>query len=71
MGKISAFPCLSINPDLVQKLNWLPLTSLIVYLYGNNIGLGPLPWLMNGEIFAEEAKEGFRTNKNSPIFHFD
>ena len=28
----------SIRPDLVQKLNWLPLASLIVYLYGNNIG---------------------------------
>ena len=54
----SASP-LSIRPDLVQKLNWLPLASLIVYLYGNNIGLGPLPWLMNGEIFSEEAKGGF------------
>ena len=30
-----------------------------MYLYGNNIGLGPLPWLMNGEIFSEEAKGGF------------
>ena len=50
---------LSLRPDLVQKLNWLPLASLIAYLYGNNIGLGPLPWLMNGEIFSEEAKVGF------------
>ena len=33
----SNFP-ISIRPDLVQKLNWLPLASLIVYLYGNNIG---------------------------------
>ena len=32
-------PNSSIRPDLVQKLNWLPLASLIVYLYGNNIGI--------------------------------
>jgi hypothetical protein len=29
---------------------------LIVFLFGNNIGLGPLPWLMNGEMYSEEAK---------------
>ena len=36
--------------------SWLPLTSLIVYRFGNNLGLGPLPWLINGEMFSEEAK---------------
>lgn len=28
----------------------------MVYRFGNNLGLGPLPWLINGEIFSEEAK---------------
>ena len=27
-----------------------------MFLFGNNIGLGPVPWLMNAEVFAEEAK---------------
>ena len=45
-----------ITPELLHQLRWLPLTSLMVFLFGNNIGLGPVPWLMNGEMFAEEAK---------------
>ena len=36
--------------------SWLPLTALMVYRFGNNLGLGPLPWLINGEMFSEEAK---------------
>ena len=43
----SPFPCIP---------SWLPLTALIVYRFGNNLGLGPLPWLINGEMFSEEAK---------------
>ena len=45
-----------ITPDLLHRLRWLPLTSLLAFLFGNNIGLGPVPWLMNGEMFSEEAK---------------
>ena len=45
-----------ITPELLHQLRWLPLASLMVFLFGNNIGLGPVPWLMNGEMFAEEAK---------------
>ena len=40
----------------LQKFSWLPLTSLVMYRFCNNLGLGPLPWLINGEVFSEEAK---------------
>ena len=49
-------PTYGAKADLLNSLSWLPLTSLIVYRFGNNLGLGPLPWLINGEIFSEEAK---------------
>ena len=49
-------PTNGITPELLHQLRWLPLTSLMVFLFGNNIGLGPVPWLMNGEMFSEEAK---------------
>ena len=28
----------------------------MLYLFGLNLGAGPLPWLMNGEMYSEEAK---------------
>jgi MFS family permease len=46
----------SISEELVKKLNWVPLVSLITFSFGFNIGLGPLPWMMNGEMYSEEAK---------------
>lgn len=44
------------DPDMVSSLGWLPLVSLIVYVFAFSIGYGPIPWMMNGEIFALEAK---------------
>ncbi len=42
--------------DLLRKLSWIPLVSLITFVFGMNVGLGPLPWMMNGEMYSEEAK---------------
>ena len=49
-------PTHGITPELLHQLRWLPLASLMVFLFGNNIGLGPVPWLMNGEMFAERPR---------------
>ena len=42
--------------DLITSLGWLPLVSLIIYILAFSIGMGPLPWMMNGEFFSLEAK---------------
>lgn len=44
------------SPDLVQDLGWLPLVSLMLFVFAFSIGFGPLPWVLNGELFPTEAK---------------
>lgn len=46
----------AIDPDTVDSLGWLPLTSLMVYIFAFSIGFGPIPWMMNGEFFSLESK---------------
>lgn len=38
------------------QLNWLPLVCLIVFITVFSLGLGPLPWMMSGEVLAPEIK---------------
>ncbi len=45
-----------IDSKTVDDLGWLPLTSLIIYIFAFSIGFGPLPWMMNGEFFSLESK---------------
>ncbi|XP_034172253.1 facilitated trehalose transporter Tret1 [Osmia lignaria lignaria] len=40
----------------VSSLGWLPLTSLIVFMVAFSIGLGPVPWMLTGELFPTETK---------------
>ena len=40
----------------LDKLQWIPMTSLMVYMVGFSIGYGPLAWALNGEFYAPEAK---------------
>ncbi|CAK9830994.1 Facilitated trehalose transporter Tret1-2 homolog [Anthophora retusa] len=40
----------------VSSLGWLPLTSLIVFMVAFSIGLGPVPWMLMGELFPSETK---------------
>ncbi|CAL7946279.1 unnamed protein product [Xylocopa violacea] len=42
--------------DDVSALGWLPLTSLIVFMVAFSIGLGPVPWMLTGEMFPTETK---------------
>ncbi|KAF0301002.1 Facilitated trehalose transporter Tret1 [Amphibalanus amphitrite] len=39
-----------------DDLGWLPLVSLMLYIFAFSIGLGPIPWLMMSELFAPEVK---------------
>lgn len=40
----------------LDSVGWLPLVSLIVYIFFFSIGFGPLAWSINAEIFPREAK---------------
>uniref|UniRef100_A0A2P2I3T3 Facilitated trehalose transporter Tret1-like n=1 Tax=Hirondellea gigas TaxID=1518452 RepID=A0A2P2I3T3_9CRUS len=34
----------------VENLGWLPLASLLLYVFFNELGYGPIPWLLSGEL---------------------
>ncbi|XP_076636017.1 facilitated trehalose transporter Tret1 [Colletes latitarsis] len=40
----------------VSSLGWLPLTSLIVFMIAFSVGVGPVPWMLMGELFSTETK---------------
>lgn len=40
----------------VSDLGWLPLTSLTLFMISFSIGLGPIPWMLMGELFPAETK---------------
>lgn len=42
--------------DYITHLNWLPISSLCVYIIAFSLGLGPIPWVLVAEIFTTEAK---------------
>lgn len=44
------------NGSDVSSLGWLPLTSLIVFMIAFSVGLGPVPWMLMGELFSAETK---------------
>lgn len=35
---------------------WLPLASLVLFAVAYSLGMGPLPWVLNSELFSREAK---------------
>ncbi len=43
------------KPDAASSIGWLPLLSLAVFILSFSIGLGPLAWLMMGEILPARA----------------
>jgi len=38
------------HPDTAATMGWLPLTSLLLYVFFNELGYGPIPWLLSGEL---------------------
>ncbi|XP_029167631.1 facilitated trehalose transporter Tret1-like [Nylanderia fulva] len=44
------------NENDVSNLGWLPLTSLTLFMISFSIGMGPIPWMLMGELFPAETK---------------
>jgi facilitated trehalose transporter len=39
-----------------QDFNWLPLVSLVLFVFAFSIGFGPIPWLVAGEVLPNRVK---------------
>ena len=50
------FYLLDYYPSSVENLKWLPLASLSIYMIAFSLGIGPIPWLILGEIFSNDLK---------------
>ena len=44
------------KPEVSKEISWLPLLAVCVFILMFNIGFGPVPWMMLGEVFAPEVK---------------
>ncbi|XP_055606707.1 facilitated trehalose transporter Tret1-like [Uranotaenia lowii] len=44
------------DPSQVTNLGWLPVMSVCLYIAVFSIGFGPIPWMMTGELFANNVK---------------
>ncbi|CAG0892822.1 unnamed protein product [Cyprideis torosa] len=48
----------STAPDLTdESFKWLPIASLCLFISAFSIGVGPIPWLITGEIFPPHTKK--------------
>ncbi|EFN61364.1 Solute carrier family 2, facilitated glucose transporter member 8 [Camponotus floridanus] len=46
----------SYDPERADRMHWLPLTSVCVYVLAFCFGAGPIPWAYMGEIFPTRLK---------------
>uniref|UniRef100_A0AAG5CT79 Major facilitator superfamily (MFS) profile domain-containing protein n=1 Tax=Anopheles atroparvus TaxID=41427 RepID=A0AAG5CT79_ANOAO len=51
------FHLLHDSPAQVENLEWLPVVALSAFVTMFSIGIGPVPWIMIGEIFAADVKD--------------
>lgn len=44
------------DDSVVQSISWLPLVSLSVFIVAFSVGLGPIPWMMAGDLCRIDIK---------------
>lgn len=44
------------SKETLNSWGWLPIAAVCIYIAVFSIGLGPIPWLLSGELFAPEVK---------------
>ena len=42
--------------QITYNLAWLPLASIVTFAVAYSMGMGPLPWVMNTELFSIQSK---------------
>jgi len=45
-----------VSAEVVDSLSFLPLLCLLLYSFFFSVGLGPVPWVLNIELFPQEAR---------------
>ncbi|KAH7945980.1 hypothetical protein HPB49_018666 [Dermacentor silvarum] len=45
-----------VGDSFAVAYGWLPLTSVCIYFFGYSVGLGPLPWVIMGEMIPLKAR---------------
>ena len=56
--EVESDPDTNISQDMVQTIAFVPLVAVLAFIAAFSIGLGPLAWVMNSELFSKEAKVG-------------
>ena len=46
----------SFSEATVEDIKILPIAATMIFTAGFSIGFGPLPWVLNSELFPREAK---------------
>lgn len=50
------FYLLNHSPEHTESLGWLPVVAVCVFIIAYSLGLGPMPWVLIGELFTTEVK---------------
>jgi hypothetical protein len=59
-GIATFFVMKSNNFVYLEYISWLPLPSICIFVVAFSVGLGPVPFIILGEIFSSEAKKSLR-----------
>ena len=51
-----------VSEQTIKDLSFIPLVALLTFIAAFSIGFGPLPWVMNSELFPKEAKVYLKLN---------
>ena len=44
------------SEELLQKISWLPLLSLIIFVFAFSVGYGPVCWIIGAEILSSKVR---------------
>ncbi|XP_076270730.1 trehalose transporter 1-like protein [Rhynchophorus ferrugineus] len=53
---LGAYFYLKLSNYNVDQINWLPITSLVIYMIAFNLGLANMPWVVLSELFPSNVK---------------
>ena len=45
-----------VTREVMDAMGLMPLITLMVYVMAFSLGFGPIPWIMNAELFSREAQ---------------
>lgn len=44
------------HPENIENLSWLPLTSMSIFICCYGVGVGPIPYILHGELYSPNMK---------------